>query len=310
LFFLFLVGTCEMQSIALSTASGASKRATLSFSELNTISLSNVSGIVKDILTKVQAKYEQNQKLGQQTLLDGGIDPDGLNRLFLIATFLLTMGTLLVQVSLEGLVGKLMDKVSQMKSKDATASDHSGLFLYGGYLRKLLGNFCFLASAAVWFQGFYFLVQSGVDNGDSIRLVGPNCLKLLASALFTIQPMTSIMKFNTPSDTSSGDFLWTNHYAMILFHIGNMISAAIGFRSTGISDLIKPTTSLPKISGLLFVLGTAFLLASDAKTVEQLGGTVESGNPLGVRQVLATAFPYVGHAFLLAGTILLMVKTS
>jgi len=182
-----------------------------------------------------------------------------------------------------------------------SAANHIRMVEYGGLAKFYVANICFLVSSAIWFQGFYYYTQVTVDAGGDIRTMGPLIMKLLASALFTIQPMTSLMRLPTEQKDTKEGIYWANFYAILLFHIGNMISTSMTLKNTSFFDIFSPSNQPMLMATFCFMLGTTFLLAGDGTTIAQLGG---DKYPKG----LAIAYPLVGEAFLLIGSIILLVN--
>jgi len=190
-----------------------------------------------------------------------------------------------------------------MADMGSTPETRDKILDIGALTRYYISNICFLVSAALWFQGFFYYTQVSLDAGADMRTIGPLMMKLLASALFTIQPMTSLMRLPTTADKSTGGFYWANFYAILLFHIGNMISTSVTFKNYKFFDLFSPSNQPTMVATISFMLGTTFLLAGDAKSIEQVGGGEYP-------KALAIAYPFIGEAFLLIGSVVLMVYTN
>jgi len=312
---IFLVGTSEMQVIANTTTIGSQKENSPMLTALENIK--SVGATFKNAFSQYQAKYDKDGnidtiihylvpemsrgKLGEQVLLQDLSDADMVNlgnKCFVIAAVILIIATLTLNIPVDKFAGMSSEKTpaDQVRSNKITE--------YGGLAKFYVANFCFLISAAIWFQGFYYYTQVTLDAGGDIRSMGPLIMKLLASALFTIQPMTSLLRMPTEVKNTKKGIYWANFYAIILFHIGNMISTSITLKNASIFDMLNPSNQPMLAATLCFMLGTTFLLAGDGTTIAQLGG--EKSYPKG----LAIAYPLIGEAFLLVGSIILMVNPS
>jgi len=223
------------------------------------------------------------------------------NKCFLTASIILIVATVTITVEFEKGIIAIRNKSesTQMTPESVTRTEK-----LGGLIRMYIANICFLVSSGLWFQGFYYYTQVSLDAGNDVRVIGPLMFKLLASALFTIQPMTTLMRMPVESEVGKmGHFLWANFYAILLFHVGNMFSFAFTLKSYNFFDLFAGSNQMTIAIAFSFMLGTTFLLAGDAKAVEQMKGP----NGTGFSKNLAIAYPLIGDAFLLLGSVLLQI---
>jgi len=308
LFLVFLVGTSEFQAVSASSAIGAQNVAQKS--EVTIESFKRMTTNFMQFYTDLQAKFDKdgNAKVianylvpeagivGEQSLLQKQKSDKEMillsSKLFVYASAFLILGTLTMHLKVENAISYLMNRFK--KGKDDGNDDKRNA--NGKFMRIKIGNLFYLISSALWFQGFYYLTQVAINAGVDVRNLAPILLKLMASALFTIQPMTSLLKLNDPSDNAHGDLFYANHFALIFLHIGNMISTAYAVKNINLGDFINPSNLIPKGIPFLIVTGTAFLLSSDPTTIDQLGGV---SRDKGIRPFQAIAYPYIGSGCLL-----------
>jgi hypothetical protein len=276
-----------------------------------TISLETLkaaSSFVKGTLNDLKAKFDKNgnidkmiqiisgpalwNNLGEQNLLqvqevNANLLVQG-DRVLFFASITLLLATLLRVAPWQ----KLADKIGK-----GTAEKPSTFAKAQPTLKKVgsfLITFVFLVAAALFFHGFMCILDYFLDNGvTDIRTTGPIILRLIASAFFTLQPMTSLLSLNHESPGID----WSNFVGILLFHLGNVISlffALQGFSFKSTEGYFK--NNFRTFSLLLFTLATALLLT--ASVGDKLGLT-ERKTPIGD---MGTVYNIIGDVLLVAGS--------
>jgi len=110
------------------------------------------------------------------------------------------------------------------------------------------------------------------NNGD-MRLYGPLSLQMLAAAFFALKPLTTLMKFVSPSDKDADRSMkWPNFFGVLFFHIANMISISYSLQSVSFSGPKSSSgyegSSKQNVSFLFLVLATALMLSANGRIVE------------------------------------------
>lgn len=264
LFLLFLAGTCEMQAISTTTVA-------LNKVDLNPVvsleTLKSASAFVKEAFNIAKSKFDKNgnvdkiikvlsgsalwKKIDDQTLLqESNTNSIALaNKVLLGASVALLVATILRIAPWDKLTEKIKTKSEKLGA---------GLKKAVGILTPIL----YLIAAMLYFHGFMLLFDYLLDNGDwDLRSVGPIMIKVLASAFFTLQPMTSLMS----GDTNNFGLLWPNLAGIILFHMGNLMSLFFTLQEQQTQtegSFFKKNQGT--ISAFLFTAATSFLLTSIA----------------------------------------------
>jgi hypothetical protein len=136
-----------------------------------------------------------------------------------------------------------------------------------GRFRNEANNFFFLVSGVLWFEGFILLIDYLFDTKkDDMRDIVPLGMKLWASALFTIRPMTTlILGLNASPESAPPMLKWSDFMAIFMFHISSMMSLGFAFMkdySSQRDDYFKNNASI--FGMLLYTVGSALLLISAA----------------------------------------------
>jgi len=318
----FLAGTSEMQSVAASATIGANNNSSSSSPILETFEkIKGINTVMKGIYDQFKSKFDKEgnidtiirylapepalKKIGEQVLtsqiipLNDAAMVQYANKCYVIASVVLIVGTVVISFKIEKGIIAAYNKVAKTHMETATETKTEAI---GITTRVYLANILFLVSAGFWFQGFYYYTQVSIDSGNDIRVIGPLLLKLFAAALFTIQPMTTLMRSPTHNDMNYTDFSWANFYAVLLLHMGNLIAVAFTLKQFNFISLFSAGNQYTISIALSFMIATTFLMAGDYRSGEQLGLNKDTNQPL--------IYSLIGDAFLLLGSILLTVSTN
>jgi len=273
---LFLVGTCEMQSIANSITVGSSN-------EENTST--PITSMLQERYDKLSAQFDKEGKIGKivkdisKTVEDSILVADRP-----------TPSVMTLAIS---------DRLALCASIVLSFSLSTSLISFGpdntfSKPKATIVDFLKLLSSALFFHSFLLVISyiESTNTGDG-RLVYPLLARLLFAALFSLKPMVELMKFETqdPAEQDQERLQWTEFFALLAFHCGNMAEAAFFFTNEPQNGLTKVYQNrMRAFSLLLFTMGSAFLLsASDVVKSE----TKISENKQKIFTLLGTGF-FVG----------------
>jgi hypothetical protein len=293
LFLLFLIGTCEMQTVSTATSISLSKLDSEPPVSLST--LKAASAFAKGAFTALKTKFDTHghlekliqfmtgpalwkKTLGEQQLLQevaADLYSQGDKFLF-IATCVLLLGSILKAAPWETLAGKI---------KSETFQKHKGKIQAAG---NVFITLVMLIAAMLFFHAFMCTADYFLDNDiTDIRVIGPLLLKLTAAAFFTLQPMTALMSLSA----SSKGLQWPAVIGMTLFHLGNLVSAFYALQGLVVGNgLSYYGDKMRAISLMIFVLATGLILAFNAR--EEIGLSnkyIQNGYNLGGHALLVAA---------------------
>eukprot|EP00298_Acanthocystis_sp_HF-20_P003535 c13877_g1_i1.p1 GENE.c13877_g1_i1~~c13877_g1_i1.p1 ORF type:complete len:337 (-),score=86.26 c13877_g1_i1:34-1044(-) len=310
-FLMFLIGTSHMQSVAASASVSLINNKIAPSENISIATFKKIVGELRETCDNMKARFDKNGNLDKiiRAIVPGLGKVLGEQNLVQLErteqqTLLLTAESTLLAASIFLLFGTTVSKIEFEKipfflaHNDGKAKpDHS----QSKFIRMQVANFLFLISSALWFEGFLLLANYTVNDNQDFTAVAPIAMKILASVFFSIQPMTTFMKFVTNHKEAGGDMKWPNFIGISLFHISNMMTFAFAFKRTKLTDDIGPNyyeKHAQQYATIFFTVATCFLFAGDERVAEQTR----------ISPVQKSVFQFLGDSLLVVGSALYLFK--
>jgi len=302
-FLLFLVGTCEMQTISASNAMGlidkkpsvlsresvslASKSIWSAYANLKTSfdkngNLDKITEAIVPGLKKLHGDVT-NQELIQSSSSSPSVDIVLTSqRVCLVASFFLLVASVMKNVEFEKLF-----------------SHNHGDVSFPQHIREQVSNFLFLIAFALFFEGFMYMTDFAIQSNNDLRSLIPLIMKMLAAAFLTIEPMITILKFVTHKETSLG-LRWPNFFGMMILHLSNMMDLSFQLQNFSASFSMSSlfSSNRQQWTMLFWTLGSAFWFASNPMVKEQV--------KLGSKSHI---YEYLGECLLILGSSIFLFPT-
>eukprot|EP00300_Choanocystis_sp_HF-7_P033254 c45560_g1_i1.p1 GENE.c45560_g1_i1~~c45560_g1_i1.p1 ORF type:complete len:357 (+),score=89.14 c45560_g1_i1:28-1071(+) len=207
-----------------------------------------------------------------------------VSMIFVVAGVLLLVDFLLLQKHFNTLPFKT----------SLTLSEKTEKFMAGKSGMQLV-NFVGLLSAILWFVGFALFVDwiFQLPGPLQLGLVIPAGIKLLASYFFVVQPMTAVLG----GDDTGIPF--GNFGGILLFHLGNMISAFNMSMHAYDSSHPFAKANFPFWGTMLCLVGTTLLTTANFLVFSKLPPAEMEKKPVAVFQLAGATLLTVGSAMFL-----------
>jgi len=305
-FLLFLIGTAEMQAVASTSTVVELSSQPEKVTDTTPVSVDQLRKFVdslREMSVEFKNKFDPEGRVdkiasffvpqlystdesGAQVLVKIPVNdiPVASDKIFLAAAIMLGLGSTIRMIDISSTNPEIQKMLPALKSN--------------------MSNLILLVSAALWFQGCMLFIDFLLEKGNPApTLLYPSILRLIGSAIFSLQPTISLMKLKgTTPDDPRNDFHWANFYGILAFQVANMVSLSFMIQKTSTTKVTSVksffSSNEQMISMLLFTVGTSFLLSADFKVREETG----------VGESKAKIFTVLGDSFLVMATSLFLIS--